>query len=65
MEARLDLLASRIREADPRRVLSRGYSLVTNEKGVVLKQAAGLNAGQHIRVLFSDGTAKATIQELS
>ena len=56
MESRLDQLASRIRSADPRSLLSRGYSLVTDSRGVVLKSAAAVAPGDILDVMFADGT---------
>ena len=61
MTARVDMLAARIKAADPRNVLARGYTLVTDAGGVVLKSAAGLSAGDRINVLFEDGRITATI----
>lgn len=61
MEAALDVLAARIRAADPRSVLSRGYALVTDARGVVLKSADALRPGDTIRVLFEDGSVSATV----
>ena len=59
MNSALDLIASRIRSADPRTLLSRGYTLVTDSAGRVLKSAESVKAGDGIRVLFSDGTLEA------
>ena len=61
LESRLDLLAQRIRGADPRTVLSRGYTLVTDPRGVVLKKAASLKKGDRLRVLFEDGRLDCTV----
>ena len=61
MESRIDLLESRISSADPRRVMSRGYSLVADERGVVVKTAAALSEGDRISLYFSDGTITATV----
>lgn len=61
MSARLDMLGSRIRSADPRSVLARGYTLVTDARGVVLKSASGLEKGSSIEVLFEDGKIQATV----
>ena len=60
-EAALELLRSRIRSADPRSILSRGYSLVTDSAGHVLKSASSLRPGDGIRVLFADGTVNAKV----
>ena len=59
MESRLDALGERIRRADPRNVLSRGYTLVTDARGVVVKSAAALPAGTPFKLMFADGTVDA------
>lgn len=61
MGAALDMMAARIRSADPRSVLARGYALVTDRRGVVLKSASSLRTGDGISVLFEDGKIDATV----
>ena len=56
MNSKLDVLEARISSADPRTVLARGYALVLDKKGVVMKKSAGVCAGDDISVMFSDGT---------
>ena len=65
MESALSVLQSRIHSADPRNILSRGYSLVTDSRGVVLKSSAELRPGDCIRVMFEDGAVEATVQGIS
>lgn len=55
MESRISALEARIKGADPRNILSRGYSLATDSRGVVLKSAAGIAVGDGISVRFKDG----------
>ncbi|MCR4824210.1 MAG: exodeoxyribonuclease VII large subunit [Bacteroidales bacterium] len=62
METRVAALGERIRGADPRNVLSRGYTLVTDARGVVVKSASALPAGTHFKILFGDGTVDAVAQ---
>lgn len=62
MESRVELLAQRIRGADPRNVLSRGYALVADGRGMVLKKAAGLKPGDRIRVMFEDGEVNCKVE---
>ncbi|MBQ9660033.1 MAG: exodeoxyribonuclease VII large subunit [Bacteroidales bacterium] len=62
MEMRVEALGERIRRADPRGVLARGYTLVTDAKGVVVKSAGQLPAGAEFKVLFADGTVTAVVQ---
>lgn len=61
MEASLDLLSARIRSADPRIILSRGYALVTDASGVVMKSASCADAGDRVSVLFEDGKLDCTV----
>ena len=56
MGSRVDVLESGIAGADPRRILSRGYALVVDDGGVVMKNAAGHSAGDNVKVMFADGT---------
>lgn len=64
-EAAVSVLLARIQAADPRRILERGYALALDSKGVVLKGAAGLAAGDGISVMFSDGTLKCSVNEVA
>lgn len=61
--SRLDHLQSRIHSADPRSVLTRGYSLVTDSRGVVVKSAASLAPGDGIKLYFCDGILNAVIDD--
>lgn len=60
-EALLQRYESRIVSSDPRKLLERGYTLVTDAAGTVLKSVVGLRKGDSIRVMMSDGTVRATI----
>lgn len=55
MENAVAMLEQRIKAADPRGILSRGYSLVTDDRGIVVNSAASLSKGQRLRILFADG----------
>ena len=61
MSSRVELLASRIKAADPRGILSRGYALATDGCGVVLKSAAGVRVGDRVDELFADGKLNCTV----
>ena len=56
MLSRVELLQERILSADPRNILSRGFALALDSRGVVLKKAAAVSAGDNIEVMFADGT---------
>ena len=61
LEAAVDMLETRIKAANPRKLLERGYTLITNGKGILLKRAADINAGDGIFVLYPDGTLNCTV----
>lgn len=55
MASAVDMLESRIHNADPRNVLSRGYTLVVDSEGKVLKSSKSIGIGDKITILFEDG----------
>lgn len=61
MESELEMLASRIMNADPRNVLARGFSLAADAGGVVLKSATGVEVGDFITVCFHDGALECKV----
>ena len=56
LSSRVDLLEARIKAADPRAILRRGYLLAADARGRVLKSAAAAVPGDSISLMFSDGT---------
>lgn len=48
----------------PLKVLSRGYSMATDEAGKLVKSVSGVKAGDRITVRFSDGAAITQVQEV-
>jgi exodeoxyribonuclease VII large subunit len=64
MESALQVLQTRINAADPRKIMERGYALAVDDRGVVLKGAAGVSAGDKVSVMFADGTIKAEVIEV-
>ena len=61
MQGAVDMMAQRIRNADPRNILSRGYSLVTDGRGVVLKSVLGVSEGDTVKVRFPDGVLECRV----
>ena len=57
----LDLMEARIVAGDPRRILSKGYTLALDSKGVRLASATGVKPGDGFQMMFSDGTVKGTV----
>ena len=65
MESALNVLQARIKGADPRRILERGYTLALDGDGRVMKGAAGRRKGDRVSVMFADGTLKCTVEEIA
>lgn len=64
MESRIDLLESRILAADPRNILKRGYVLALDGGGKVLKGTRNLSKGDRLSILFPDGRADCTVENI-
>ena len=63
MESTLNVLQARIKGADPRRILERGYALALDGDGRVMKGAAGRSKGDMVSVMFADGTLDCRVEE--
>lgn len=64
MEAALQVLLTRIKASDPRKIVERGYALVLDEDGVVVKGAGGRSRGDKVSLMFPDGTLRCTVEEI-
>jgi len=53
--------AAKLDALSPLKVISRGYSLVQTEKGVLIPSVKQIAVGENINVIFRDGNAKAQI----
>lgn len=58
---RLASLAARLDALDPRRVLARGYALLSDAQGAALTSAAQIEPGQQIAATLADGRLAATV----
>lgn len=56
-------LAAKLDAMSPLKVLSRGYAMAQNEEGVVLRDAAQVKEGEHIRVRLGCGSLDCTVNE--
>ena len=56
MESQVQMLETRIRSADPRNILRRGYVLALDSSGVPFKKAADKSCGDEVSLMFADGT---------
>jgi len=62
--ARVDALDARLRSLSPLAVLERGYALVINENGVLIRSALQVAQGERIRTRLSDGEFDSTVDEV-
>ena len=65
LDSALQVLQARIRAADPERVLKRGYSLVLDGSGRVMKGITGFREGDDVRVRFADGTLDCVVRSVA
>ena len=59
--SKLKLIQEKIHALDPKGVLKRGYSITTDEKNRVIKDAKRLKKGEEIQTLFSKGKVKSKV----
>ena len=60
-ERALSATQTRIASANPRKLLERGYTLVSDAYGRLVKNSAGVNTGDKIDIHFPDGTINCTV----
>ena len=63
-ELRLATLARSLRDLNPRSVLERGYSIVTNDTGAIVQSSAQIAAGDSLQLSFARGGADATVTRI-
>jgi exodeoxyribonuclease VII large subunit len=63
--ARVDTLAAKLESLSPLAVLHRGYSVTTDERGRIIRDAAQIHAGQTIQSRFATGTATSKVESTS
>ena len=59
--ARLAAAAAGLAHLDPTRVLARGYAIVRNAQGAVVRSSAQIETGESIEVRFAEGGADASV----
>jgi exodeoxyribonuclease VII large subunit len=64
-QSRLDQGAGRLQALSPLAILDRGYALVFDNSGRLLKQAAQINVGDEISARLAKGTLTATVKKSS
>lgn len=49
----------------PLKILSRGYSVVKNEKFDIVTDSENINVGDNVEIILSNGAFKATVNEVT
>lgn len=62
---RIELLKALIDASDPKSILSRGYSVVTDEEGHIVSRAEELKVGQNVNIETGSGSAGAEITRVN
>ena len=60
-QSRLVTYEKVIKSIDPQNVLDRGYSLITNMKGIVIKDSSQINEGEEITAKLARGAFEAKV----
>jgi exodeoxyribonuclease VII large subunit len=50
-----------LQATSPTEIMARGYSIIKNQKGKIIKDAAQIKLGQHVQLIFRDSEAGAII----
>jgi len=60
--ARVEALGRSLAHLDPRAVLERGYSIVRDQAGVIVRQSRQIARGDRIDITFAEGSAAARVE---
>ncbi len=60
----LTLLSSRLEDLNPLSILDRGYSIIENGEGKIVKDVRNMKAGEEITIRLRGGKAKARVEEI-
>ena len=63
--ARMDGLAARLRSLSPLAVLERGYALVTDAEGKLIRSAARVTAGEIVKTRLGDGQFTSRVEDVT
>jgi len=63
--ARLERTTAKLTQLSPLRILERGYAIVTDEAGIIVKESGAVPVGAAIRVRLGDGRLIAEVKDRS
>ena len=61
--AKLQRLADNLHHLNPAQVMERGYSLVRNSHGAIVKSNAQIHTGERLHLAFADGESTAIVEQ--
>ena len=61
--AKLQRLAGNLHHLNPAQVMERGYSVVRNSHGAIVKSSAQIHNGERLRLAFADGESTAIVEK--
>ncbi len=61
--AKLQRLADNLNHLNPAQVMARGYSVVRNSSGAIVKSSAQIHIGEKLRLAFADGESTAAVEQ--
>jgi exodeoxyribonuclease VII large subunit len=61
---KLNAASSGLKQLDPQAVLARGYTLVTGQDGLIVRDASPLQQGDALKLSFAHGSAAVTVNEV-
>ena len=64
MSSKVDIIEARIKGADPRNILKRGYVLTLDAGGRPLRSSKGIEKGDRVNVMFADGTLECDVRKV-
>jgi len=64
-QSRFASLAAKLDSLSPLAVMSRGYTVVKDDKNTIIKKASQLKKGQHITASYSDGSASLVVDDVN
>jgi exodeoxyribonuclease VII large subunit len=61
--AKLQRLADNLNHLNPAQVMERGYSVVRNSHGAIVKSSAQINVGERLSLAFANGRSTAVVEQ--
>jgi exodeoxyribonuclease VII large subunit len=58
---RFETLSTKLTQLDPRLILSRGYAIVINDRGVIVREAADAPVGSDVKVMLAKDALTARV----